>query len=122
MPAQTRKTVLNRIRNYLRNNPTELKGVRGFHKNRLEGLIQRLDEFSPIETLNWNVGDRVLFREVALSAGVTFVRQYPFLYHTPNSLRACFGMPTRTDRKKGRYSSIFYRNEAVSSRCCQGSN
>ena len=114
MPPQTRKTVLNRIRSYLRNHPTELKGVRGFHKNRLEGLIQRLDEFSPIETLNWRAGDRTLFREVALAAGVTFVRQYPFLYHTPNSLRACFGMPTRTDRKKGRYSSIFYRNEAVS--------
>ncbi|MHA2278387.1 MAG: hypothetical protein ACXAC2_21620, partial [Candidatus Kariarchaeaceae archaeon] len=91
MPPQTRKTVLNRIRNYLRNHPTELKGVRGFHKNRLEGLIQRLDEFSPIETLNWRAGDRTLFREVALAAGVTFVRQYPFLYHTPNSLRACFG-------------------------------
>jgi hypothetical protein len=114
LPPQTRKTVLNRIRNYLRNHPTELKGVRGFHKNRLEGLIQRLDEFSPIETLNWRANDRTLFREVALAAGVTFVRQYPFLYHTPNSLRACFGMPTRTDRKKGRYSSIFYRNEAVS--------
>ncbi|MHA1237417.1 MAG: hypothetical protein ACTSQ9_07150 [Candidatus Hodarchaeales archaeon] len=114
MPPQTRKTVLNRIRNYLRNNPTEMKGVRGFHKNRLEGLIQRLDEFSPIETLNWRTNERTLFREVALAAGVTFVRQYPFLYHTPNSLRACFGMPTRTDRKKGRYSSIFYRNEAVS--------
>jgi len=106
--------VLNRIRNYLRNHPTELKGVRGFHKNRLEGLIERLDEFSPIETLRWNVPDRAIFREVALAAGITFVRQYPFLYHTPNSLRACFAMPTRTDRKKGRYSSIFYRNEAVS--------
>ncbi len=114
MPPQTRNSILNRIRNYLRNHPTELKGVRGFHKNRLEGLIQRLDEFSPIETLNWRANDRTIFREVALAAGVTFVRQYPFLYHTPNSLRACFGMPTRTDRKKGRYSSIFYRNEAVS--------
>ena len=106
--------MLKRIRNYLRNHPNELKGVRGFQKNRLEGLIHRLDEFSPIETLNWRANDRTLFREVALAAGVTFVRQYPFLYHTPNSLRACFAMPTRTDRKKGRYSSIFYRNEAVS--------
>ncbi len=109
----TRKTILNRVRNYLRQNPDELKGVRGFHRNRLEGLIQRLDAFSPIETLRWNVPDRAIFREIALGAGIQFVRQYPFLYHTPNSLRACFGMPTRTDRKKGRYSSIFYRNEAV---------
>jgi hypothetical protein len=54
-----------------------------------------------------------LFRDIALAAGVQFVREYPFLYHTPNALRACFGMPTRTDRKKGRFSSIFYRNEAV---------
>ncbi len=113
MPPQTRKTILNRVRKYLRQNPNELKGVRGFHKNRLEGLIQRLNEFALIESLPWNVPDRKLFREIALAAGVQFVRQYPFLYHTPNSLRACFGMPTRTDRKKGRYSSIFYRNEAV---------
>jgi hypothetical protein len=75
--------------------------------------MKRLDEFSPIETLRWNVPDRKLFREVALAAGIQFVREYPMLYHTPNSLRACFGMPTRTDRKKGRFSSIFYRNEAV---------
>lgn len=113
MPPQTRKTILNRVRKYLRQNPSELKGVRGFHKNRLEGLIQRLDAFALIESLNWKTPDRALFREIALAAGVQFVRQYPFLYHTPNSLRACFGMPTRTDRKKGRYSSIFYRNEAV---------
>ncbi|MHA2108240.1 MAG: hypothetical protein ACXABU_07435 [Candidatus Hodarchaeales archaeon] len=113
MPPQTRKTILNRVRKYLRQHPNELKGVRGFHKNRLEGLIQRLDAFALIESLPWNVPDRTLFREIALAAGVQFVRQYPFLYHTPNSLRACFGMPTRTDRKKGRYSSIFYRNEAV---------
>ena len=113
MPPQTRKTILNRVRKYLRQNPNELKGVRGFHKNRLEGLIQRLDAFALIESLNWKTPDRALFREIALAAGVQFVRQYPFLYHTPNSLRACFGMPTRTDRKKGRYSSIFYRNEAV---------
>ncbi|PWI49315.1 hypothetical protein CEE45_01920 [Candidatus Heimdallarchaeota archaeon B3_Heim] len=113
MPPPTRKTILNRVRKYLRQNPNELKGVRGFHKNRLEGLIQRLDAFALIESLNWKTPDRALFREIALAAGVQFVRQYPFLYHTPNSLRACFGMPTRTDRKKGRYSSIFYRNEAV---------
>ena len=113
MPQQTRKTILNRVRSYLRQNPDELKGVRGFHRNRLEGLIQRLDAFSPIETLRWNVPDRALFREIALSAGIQFVRQYPFLYHTPNTLRSLFGMPTRTDRKKGRYSSIFYRNEAI---------
>ncbi|MFX1283333.1 MAG: hypothetical protein ACFFB5_06740 [Promethearchaeota archaeon] len=113
MSPQTRKTVLRRIKSYLRNHPEELKGVRSIHKNRLDGLIKRLDEFSPIETLRWNVPDRKLFREVALAAGIQFVREYPMLYHTPNSLRACFGMPTRTDRKKGRFSSIFYRNEAV---------
>ncbi|MFW9906104.1 MAG: hypothetical protein ACFFFH_17405 [Candidatus Thorarchaeota archaeon] len=110
---QTRKTVLRRIRSYLKKNPEELKGVRSIQKNRLGGLIKRLDEFSPIETLRWNVPDRKLFREVALAAGIQFVREYPMLYHTPNSLRASFGMPTRTDRKKGRFSSIFYRNEAV---------
>ncbi|MHA2225278.1 MAG: hypothetical protein ACXAC8_08750 [Candidatus Hodarchaeales archaeon] len=113
MSPQTRKTVLKRIRIYLQNNPEELKGVRGFQSNRLEGLIKRLDTFSPIETLRWNVPDRKLFRDVAVAAGIQFVREYPMLYHTPNSLRACFGMPTRTDRKKGRFSSIFYRNEAV---------
>lgn len=113
MSPQTRKTVLRRIKNFLRKHPKELKGVQSFQKNRLEGLINRLDEFSPIETLPWNVPDRRLFREVALAAGIQFVREYPMLYHTPNSLRACFGMPTRTDRKKGRFSSIFYRNEAV---------
>ena len=90
-----------------------MKGIRSFQRNRLDSLIKRLDEFSPIETLNWNVPERKLFREVAVAAGIQFVREYPMLYHTPNSLRACFGMPTRTDRKKGRFSSIFYRNEAV---------
>lgn len=113
MGLQTRETVLKRIKGFLHNNPSEMKGVKGLHRNRIYGLINRLNEFSPIETLNWNVPDRNLFREVALAAGIQFVRQYPMLYHTPNSLRACFGMPTRTDRKKGRYSSIFYRNEAV---------
>ena len=112
MGIQTRETVLKRIKGYLRNNPSEMKGVRGLQKNRLDGLIIRLNEFSPIETLRWNIPDRALFRDVALAAGIQFVRQYPMLYHTPNSLRACFGMPTRTDRKKGRFSSIFYRNEA----------
>lgn len=90
-----------------------MKGVRSLDQNRLSSLIRRLDEFSPIETLRWNVPDRKLFRDTALAAGIQFVREYPMLYHTPNSLRACFGMPTRTDRKKGRFSSIFYRNEAV---------
>ena len=113
MGLQTRETVLKRIKGFLYNNPSEMKGVKGLDKNRVNGIINRLNEFSPIETLNWNVPDRNLFREVALAAGIQFVRQYPMLYHTPNSLRACFGMPTRTDRKKGRYSSIFYRNEAV---------
>jgi hypothetical protein len=95
MNPQTRKTVLNRIRTYLQRNPSELKGVRSFRKDRLDALIQRL------------------FRDVAVAAGIHFVREYPSLYHTPNSLRACFGMPTRTDRKKGRFSSIYFRNEAV---------
>lgn len=113
MSPQNRESVLKRIKSYLRSHPEEMKGVRGLHKNRLEGLIQRLNEFSPIETLRWNVPDRKLFREVALAAGIQFVREYPMLFHTPNSLRACFGMPTRTDRKKGRFSYIFYRNEAV---------
>ncbi len=113
LSPQTRKTVLKRIKTYLRNNPTEMKGIRSFQRNHLESLITRLNEFSPIETLNWNIPDRRLFREVAVAAGIQFVRDYPMLYHTPNSLRACFGMPTRTDRKKGRFSSIFYRNEAV---------
>ncbi|MFX0052863.1 MAG: hypothetical protein ACFFAJ_10885 [Candidatus Hodarchaeota archaeon] len=113
MNPQTRKTVLNRIKTYLQRNPSELKGIRSFKKDRLDALIQRLDEFSPIETLKWNVPDRKLFRDVAVAAGIHFVREYPSLYHTPNSLRACFGMPTRTDRKKGRFSSIYFRNEAV---------
>ncbi|WP_455140837.1 hypothetical protein [Candidatus Hodarchaeum mangrovi] len=112
MPPQTRKTVLKRIRSYLRNNPSDLKGVRSVQANRLSALIARLNEFSPIETLNWNRPERKLFREVAVAAGIQFVRDYPMLYHTPNSLRACFGMPTRNDRKKGRYSFIYYRNEA----------
>ncbi len=112
MTIQTRETVLKRVRSYLRRNPKELKGVRSFDKNRLKALIQRLNEYSPIETLRWNVPDRQLFRDIAVAAGIQFVRQYPFLYHTPNSLRACFGMPTRTDRKKGRFSSIYFRNEA----------
>ena len=112
MTLQTRETVLKRVRSYLRKNPKELKGVRSLDKNRLKSLIQRLNEYSPIETLRWNVPDRQLFRDVAVAAGIQFVRQYPFLYHTPNSLRACFGMPTRTDRKKGRFSSIYFRNEA----------
>jgi hypothetical protein len=113
MTTQNRKTVLNRIRTYLEKNPSEMKGVRSFKKNRLKALIKRLDEFSPIETLRWNVPDRKLFRDVGVAAGIHFVRQYPSLYHTPNSLRACFGVPTRADRKKGRFSSIFYRNEAI---------
>ena len=113
MSPQNRETILKRIKSDLRRNPDEMKGVRSFRKNRLEELIQRLNEFSPIETLRWNVPDRRLFREVALAAGIQFVRDYPMLYHTPNSLRACFGMPTRQDRKKGRFSYIFYRNEAV---------
>lgn len=113
MSPQNRETILKRIKSYLRRNPEEMKGVRSFRKNRLEELIRRLNEFSPIETLRWNVPDRRLFREVALAAGIQFVREYPMLYHTPNSLRACFGMPTRQDRKKGRFSYIFYRNEAV---------
>jgi hypothetical protein len=57
--------------------------------------------------------DRKLYRESAIAAGIHFIRQYPMMFHTPNSLRACFGMPTRSDRKKGRYSSIFLRNEAI---------
>ncbi len=113
MTSQNRKTVLKRIRTYLEKNPSQMKGVRSFKRNRLNALIKRLDEFSPIETLRWNVPDRKLFRDVGIAAGIHFVRQYPSLYHTPNSLRACFGVPTRADRKKGRYSSIFYRNEAI---------
>ncbi len=113
MKIETREMVLDRIKKYLIRNPSEMKGVRSFGGNRVKAVIKRLDEYSPIETIKWNLPERKLYREVALAAGIHFVRQYPMLYHTPNSLRACFGVPTRTDRKKGRFSSIFYRNEAV---------
>jgi hypothetical protein len=114
MKKQSRNTILKIIEKYLRNNLKDTQGVRSLSEDdRIKGLIKRLDEFSPIETLHWNIPDRKLFREAAVAAGIQFVREYPMLYHTPNSLRACFGMPTRTDRKKGRFSSIYFRNEAV---------
>ncbi|MFW9777619.1 MAG: hypothetical protein ACFFE8_02115 [Candidatus Heimdallarchaeota archaeon] len=118
MGVEVRKKVFSRIRRYLNSNPSDLQGVQSLReangvKDRVDAVIRRLDEFSPIETLNWNLEDRKLYRESAIAAGIHFIRQYPMMFHTPNSLRACFGMPTRADRKKGRYSSIFLRNEAI---------
>ncbi|MHA2363630.1 MAG: hypothetical protein ACXAC7_06710, partial [Candidatus Hodarchaeales archaeon] len=55
------------------------------------------------------------YRNLALIAIKEYIREFPFLLHSPSSLRACFGMPTRKDRKLGRYSGVFLIDDALNS-------
>lgn len=115
--GNSKESILDEIRKFLEENPHEIRGVKSSKKTTISSLIERIEafgdfnEYLSLKRETWSL--RRKWRQLALNAVIEFIRQYPMLDHTPNSLRSCFGMPTRTDRKKGRYSSIELRNKAI---------
>lgn len=120
--------IIHRIFNYLmqyENEGKTFKGVKVFNSHqRAPSLIQRLQAFMPpnVENLLVNMRStgqpenlRSDYRNLALLAIKEYIREFPFLLHSPSSLRACFGMPTRKDRKMGRYSGVSLINDALDS-------
>ena len=93
-----------------------IKGLKVLDRNssRANQLIERLKAFVPEETtyesllepqfLNQKNKDWYMFRNLAIVAINEYIKEFPFLMHTPSSLRSIFGMPTRKDRKRGKYS------------------
>src|SRR3990172_13144209 len=101
---------------YVGTSPTAIQGLICFERTagfaREETVIRRINAFLNSDSTNhlrfhpsqlrpyyWK-----LYRRRALEAINEFIKAYPFLPHTPASLRATFGMPTRKDRKRGNFS------------------
>lgn len=95
---------------------TIVKGVKVLdkHSSRASQLIERLKAFTspdiPDESLiephfiNQTNKEWYMYRNLAIIAIDEYIKEFPFLMHTPSSLRSIFGMPTRKDRKRGKYS------------------
>ena len=110
---------MNKIYSYLKSSEEGgmiIKGVKVLdkHSSRANQLIERLKAFVP-EDANYTVLEEpqfvnqknkewFMYRNLAILAIDEYIREFPFLMHTPSSLRSIFGMPTRKDRKRGRYS------------------
>lgn len=118
------------IYRYLRKAEKEGKVIQGLktffpREPRTKSLIERLDIFTEGVTIDdikgtndsflnqpnpeWN-----LYRRLALLAINQFIKDFPFLMHTPSSLRSIFGMPTRKDRKRGKFSGKDLIEQALS--------
>ncbi len=110
---------MQQIYSFLKSNEahgTIIKGVKVLdkHSSRAGQLIERLKAFTPpdltdealIESHFVNQANKewYMYRNLAIIAINEYIKEFPFLMHTPSSLRSIFGMPTRKDRKRGRYS------------------
>ncbi|MFW9916341.1 MAG: hypothetical protein ACFFGZ_12110 [Candidatus Thorarchaeota archaeon] len=86
--------------------------VKALWSSRSKALSDRLSYFHPeLERVgnNWTINE---VRHWGLKAAISFIRQTPYLQHTPASLRALFSVPTRSHRKKGKHSSTSLRQRA----------
>lgn len=111
---------MKKIYDYLLTSESEgtlIKGLKVFGGNsRAKHLIDRLNEYNSENLsykdlinendsfLNQPNRDYYVYRRLAIKAIIEYIKSYPFLMHTPSSLRAVFGMPTRKDRKRGKFS------------------
>ncbi|MHA2368202.1 MAG: hypothetical protein ACXADX_05215 [Candidatus Hodarchaeales archaeon] len=97
---------------FLDSSKTSSHEVKALWSSRSKALSDRLAYFHPeLESVgnNWNINE---VRHWGLKAAISFIRQTPYLQHTPASLRALFSVPTRSHRKKGKYSSTNLRQRA----------
>ncbi len=103
------------LRQFLSNDLANIQEIKTLEDNRIDVLIKRISEFvssSKLQAIdNSNVTTKQ-FRKIVLEAAVNFISFYPMLKHTPASLRNLFSVPTRQDRKKGRYSTQYLRDKA----------
>ncbi|MFX1252681.1 MAG: hypothetical protein ACFFCZ_13830 [Promethearchaeota archaeon] len=103
------------LRQFLSKDLANIQEIKTLEENRIDILIKRISEFLATSKLqnidNSNVTSQQ-FRRIALEAAINFVSFYPMLKHTPASLRNLFSVPTRQDRKKGRYSTQYLRDKA----------
>lgn len=99
-----------------------LRGVKVLVKSqgRAHTLVDRLRAFAPEDTRVEDLLPKgqpenlwAAYRKLALLCITSYIRDFPFLLHTPSSLRSVFGMPTRKDRKQGRYSGVSMISEAL---------
>jgi hypothetical protein len=110
---------LNQIYSYLKSSEADgliVKGVKVFDKrvSRALQLIERLKVYTPpgityksLEEdhfINQHNKEWYMYRNLSLIAINEYIQEFPFLMHTPSSLRSIFGMPTRKDRKRGKFS------------------
>ena len=119
---------MNQIYSYLKNSESNgeiIKGVKVLdkHLSRASQLIERLKAFTPENVtydsllepyfVNQKNKEWYMYRNLAIIAITEYIREYPFLMHTPSSLRSIFGMPTRKDRKRGKFSGKELINKAL---------
>ena len=110
---------MQQIYSFLKSNEahgTIIKGVKVLdkHSSRASQLIERLKAFIPQNTTyesllepqfeNQLNKEWYMYRNLAILAIDEYIKEFPFLMHTPSSLRSIFGMPTRKDRKRGKFS------------------
>jgi hypothetical protein len=121
---------MEKIYNHLRKIESQGKIIQGLktffpEHPRSEYLIERLKSFInglTIEDItlesdtfmNQPNPEWYLYRRLALLAIDQYIKDFPFLMHTPSSLRSVFGMPTRKDRKRGKFSGMELIENALS--------
>ena len=110
---------MQQIFTFLKSNEAQgeiIKGIKVLDRNSSWSgqLIERLKAFVPpdvtYESLlephfaNQSNKEWYSYRNLAIIAINEYIKEFPFLMHTPSSLRSIFGMPTRKDRKRGKFS------------------
>ncbi|MFX0061456.1 MAG: hypothetical protein ACFFC7_04660 [Candidatus Hermodarchaeota archaeon] len=103
------------LRQYLGKDLANIQEIKTLEENRIDVLIKRISEFvssSKLQVINNSNVTSQQFRRVVIEAAINFISFYPMLKHTPASLRNLFSVPTRQDRKKGKYSTQYLRDKA----------
>ncbi|MHA2336442.1 MAG: hypothetical protein ACXACX_04025, partial [Candidatus Hodarchaeales archaeon] len=87
--------------------------------DREDAVIRRINSFLPNDSHLTYTPEKLLshgwsmYRKLALKAINEYIKSFPFLAHTPATLRAAFGVPTRKDRQRGKYSGISLISQAL---------
>ncbi|MFX0116686.1 MAG: hypothetical protein ACFFB3_19215 [Candidatus Hodarchaeota archaeon] len=100
------------LRDFLETSNSASHEIKTIWSSKVEALTDRLNYFCTdldSATSRWDVRS---VRYWGLKAAISFIQLTPYLYHTPASLRALFTVPTRSQRKKGKYSSANLRRIA----------
>jgi hypothetical protein len=122
-PPEIRKPNNNRRKKTRSPAPKIIRGLIFFTNksrwDREDTVIRRINSFLPNHSHLTYTPERLLshgwsmYRKLALKAINEYIKSFPFLNHTPATLRAVFGVPTRKDRQRGKYSGISLISQAL---------